>query len=271
MAAPFQSPPHRLSISFRLRASCRSHAVSASGPAIAHLLTTQPVCVVVVALLSFVLQITVLCQQVVLQELPVPRVTLPRNDWKPLDAAAAATSSMLNKQRRVQLLLPQTQLTRLGGLLAQVMQPPAAPAAPAAAEGAEPQAPKGRGKGGRGQQERRRECNRCACEVASASMRVHAACSSQCICIKCFGSGSFYVAFSLPRILSGAACWQTINSLVTTQTQPCKRCRFLTCVSLSCIAGCVLRLQACCWFGPQAQQTSCWRALSSSTSLQQQQ
>jgi RES domain-containing protein len=120
----------------------------------------------------FVLQITVLCQQVVLQELPVPRVTLPRADWKPLDAAAAAASTMLTKQRRVQLLLPPTQLSRLSGLLAQVMQPPAAPAAAAAAaaedaDGAEVPAPEGKGRRGKGQQEKRRKCKHLAELLAS--------------------------------------------------------------------------------------------------------
>ncbi|KAF6263315.1 hypothetical protein COO60DRAFT_1635331 [Scenedesmus sp. NREL 46B-D3] len=91
-------------------------------------------------------RITVLCQQVVLQELPVPRVTLPRNDWKPLDASAAAANTMLIKQRR---------LSRLSGVLAQVMQPRSAAAA-AAAEGAQQQAPRGRGRAGKAQQEKRR-------------------------------------------------------------------------------------------------------------------
>ncbi|WIA40088.1 hypothetical protein OEZ86_013500 [Tetradesmus obliquus] len=111
-------------------------------------------------------RITVLCQQVVLQELPVPRVTLPRTDAKPLDAAAAAANAMLAKQRRVQLLLPPTQLPRLSGMLHQIIQPAAAAATPAAAAAAaaaageekaeQQQAPRGRGRGGWGQQEKRR-------------------------------------------------------------------------------------------------------------------
>jgi hypothetical protein len=65
---------------------------------------------------------------------------------------------MLAKQRRVQLLLPPTQLTRLSGLLAQVIQPPAAAAAAVGDDKSEQQAVKGRGRGSRAQQEKRREC-----------------------------------------------------------------------------------------------------------------
>lgn len=53
----------------------------------------------------------------------MPCVNLPRNDWKPLDTAAAAAQAMLAKQQRVQLLLPPAQLGRLSGMLASVMQP----------------------------------------------------------------------------------------------------------------------------------------------------
>jgi hypothetical protein len=138
--------------------------------------------VFVCTMLRHVMQITVLCQQVVLQELPVPRVTLPRNDSKPLDAAAAAANSMLTKQRRVQLLLPPTQMTRLSGLLAQVIQPAAAAAPTAAAatgdDKGEEQPAKGRGRGGRAQQEKKRESTSCAAPVAMRLLLQSTVCRS---------------------------------------------------------------------------------------------
>jgi hypothetical protein len=83
-------------------------------------------------------QVTVLSQQVVLQELPVPRVQLPRNPTKPVERAAAVARSVLQKQRRVQLLLGPDQIDRLSSMMAKVME-----AAPAPPEEQQPQRPGG--------------------------------------------------------------------------------------------------------------------------------
>lgn len=75
-------------------------------------------------------QITLLQQQVVLQELPTARVTLPGAGSKSLEPSATAAAALLARQSRVAVHVPQGRLEAVTPFLNMLLTPPGSPAQP---------------------------------------------------------------------------------------------------------------------------------------------